>query len=496
MDPHNMLPDLGGRGGQGVQGRRGQAGRPQGRNAGKAEREKEAEGGGSGGDTGWWAEEEKEEEEEEVKGASKEMSNCVSRLISLQNSLEEEQSTSLKLQKMLAKEGVLDLQAFYRRATQHLWNTLRLQEVGDILKEGNTAVVRQVSVVVTRDNWEGLEEYLRSEADPHKVDEFLREAFTLETPPSDSSPSLLQAAVTLTHTAIQAAKSLEVWLCVLCGGFVALAVWAVVLFVRDIQKELRWGCVLGMMGAVVFFICCLWHWRHMYKMAESRRHAELARRGYAGIPEECQPGSKTSAGTVYDWVKVNLFGSPDVCEKYFEQLMIDAIEEITPGMVIAETVSRFLFQPLQHLGTESGKLTTNFYQNVPPAYHLHATALFLGLLVVVLFYGCAYGIDFPLGLGGYRPMARQDSTAPGNWAGLGREGPQQLVVTSSGILEAQLERLISRHLDHAMEPQHQGVHTITSTPLRSHSQSTTRDMLQQNSPALLGDLLLLLLLHQ
>ncbi|XP_063847047.1 chloride channel CLIC-like protein 1 isoform X2 [Scylla paramamosain] len=418
---------------------------------------------------------------------------------------------------MLAKEGVLDLQAFYRRAVQHLWNTLRLQEARDILKEGNAALVRQVSVRITQDNLEALDDYLKSKADPHKVDEFLQQGFTLETPPSESSPSLLQSAVTLGHAVIHAGKSLEVWLCMLCGGFVVLAMWAVVLFVRDIQRELRWGCVLGMMATVVFFICCLWHWRHMYKMAESRRHAELAKRGYTGIPEECQPGARSSAGNVYDWVKVNLFGSPDVCEKYFEQLMIDAIEEITPGMVIAETVSRFLFQPLQHLGTESGKLTTNFYKNVPPAYHLHATALFLGLLVVVLFYGCAYGIDFPLGLGGYRPMARQESTWGRDRAGLGREAveqlnrdrekfleesrrmltdiakaaegtkvpQQQLVVTSSGILEVQLERLISRHLDRAMEqqggvPASPGVHTITSTPLRP--QGTTKAVVQQSSP--------------
>ncbi|KAK8385356.1 hypothetical protein O3P69_012291 [Scylla paramamosain] len=437
IDPHNMLPEPGGRR---------YTGRPRGMAWGPGE----------------------EDTEEAPPG---------SRLISLQKSLEEEQATSLKLQKMLAKEGVLDLQAFYRRAVQHLWNTLRLQEARDILKEGNTALVRQ------------------SKADPHKVDEFLQQGFTLETPPSESSPSLLQSAVTLGHAVIHAGKSLEVWLCMLCGGFVVLAMWAVVLFVRDIQRELR----------------------HMYKMAESRRHAELAKRGYTGIPEECQPGARSSAGNVYDWVKVNLFGSPDVCEKYFEQLMIDAIEEITPGMVIAETVSRFLFQPLQHLGTESGKLTTNFYKNVPPAYHLHATALFLGLLVVVLFYGCAYGIDFPLGLGGYRPMARQESTWGRDRAGLGREAveqlnrdrekfleesrrmltdiakaaegtkvpQQQLVVTSSGILEVQLERLISRHLDRAMEqqggvPASPGVHTITSTPLRP--QGTTKAVVQQSSP--------------
>ncbi|KAG0713395.1 hypothetical protein GWK47_016319 [Chionoecetes opilio] len=113
---------------------------------------------------------------------------------------------------------------------------------------------------------------------------------------------------------LQAVKSLEVWLSVMCVGFVALGVWAVVLFVRDVQRELRWRAVLWMLGCVAFFICCLWHWRHMYKLAQSRRHAQMAKTGYAGIPEKCQPGASTSA-SVYDWVRVNIFGGPDECEK-------------------------------------------------------------------------------------------------------------------------------------------------------------------------------------
>lgn len=100
---------------------------------------------------------------------SQELSGCLDRLSTLEGTLQEEQIASLRLQKMLAKEGILDLRAFYRRAVQHLWNTLRLENGKDVLKDGNTALIRQVTVQVTQDDLEGLASYLEEEADPHKV---------------------------------------------------------------------------------------------------------------------------------------------------------------------------------------------------------------------------------------------------------------------------------------------------------------------------------------
>ncbi|XP_050739864.1 chloride channel CLIC-like protein 1 isoform X2 [Eriocheir sinensis] len=492
MDPHNMLPGE------------------------KAYRQPSSSGGQGteeGDDSQGYCRKEECKGEEKV---TEELNGCLEHLNTMRNSLEE-QIASLQLQKILAKEGILDLQAFYKRAVQHLWNTLRLEEGREVLKDGSSALMRQVMVRVTQDNLEGLDNYLKTESEPHKVDEFLQRGFTLQDLPSDAPRSLLHSLLMLGASVLQAGKSLELWLVVMCLGFLALGLWAVVLFVRDIQRELRWGRVLTMMATVVFFICCLWHWRHMYKMAESRRHAQLAKRGYAGIPEECQPGASTStAANVYDWVKVNFFGSPDVCERYFEELMIDPSEEITPGMVIAETLSRFVFQPLQHLGTESAKLTTNFYKNVPVAYHLHATVLFLGLLIVVLFFGCAYGVDFPLGLGGFSPKTRPGAktSAVGDGDGLGQEAVEQLkrdrekfleesrrmlgdisreavswqgrqqplVVASSSILEAQLEDLISQHLSRVMERSRPAVHTITSTPLRSEGHPAPSSQDSQEEP--------------
>ena len=48
-------------------------------------------------------------------------------------------------------------------------------------------------------------------------------------------------------------------------------------------------------------------------------------------------------------------------ERYYEELMVHTEDEITPTMVIAETLAKFVLQPLQHLGSESAKFITNFY---------------------------------------------------------------------------------------------------------------------------------------
>lgn len=68
---------------------------------------------------------------------------------------------------------------------------------------------------------------------------------------------------------------------------------------------------------------------------------------------------------------------------------------------------------------------------------------------------------------------------------------QPLVVTSSSILEAQLEQLISRHLSRAMDQGRPAVRTITSTPLRSEGRPALQEPEAQDgqqSPGALGDL--------
>ncbi|XP_042236273.1 uncharacterized protein LOC121875702 [Homarus americanus] len=414
------------------------------------------------------------------------------------------------------------MQAFYSRYIHHLWSILDLEEAEQILKDESFTLIRHLSVRVTKDDLEVLQQYLKHQQHVYKVDEFLERAFRLEDPPLEETSHIVQSFVMFMTRIFEVGKKVEMWLYTLCIGFLLLAIWAVYLFIRDIQQELRWGRVLTMMMVIVFFICCLWHWRHMHKVAESRRQSQMMKRGYADIPEECMPGARGATANIFDWVKVTVFGSPDVCERYFEDIMIDPTEEITPAMVIAETLAKFFLQPLQHLGSEMAKLITNFYGNIPVVYHLSATILFVVLLVIVLFYLFGYGIDFPLWMGGIRPVYRTDSADTSQTDRITREaiaqlnqdrerflqesrtmltditraaistqsqmgGIQPLMFTSSSILENQLEHLISTKLANliptggitsmaAVQPppgnqetthNDSGVFTVTSTPLRN-----------------------------
>ncbi|XP_071513393.1 uncharacterized protein [Panulirus ornatus] len=453
------------------------------------------------------------------------LNKCQEQIEKLEHSIEVEQQKSSVLQKKIMDDGFIDMQAFYSRSIHHIWNVLQLQEAEHILKDGNYAMLRYLVVRVTKDDVDLLQQYLKHEKHVHEVDEFLHRAFKLDDRPQGNESNFFDYIMSLVapmKSAFDFLKNVEIWLHILCLVFLFLALWAAYLFVRDIQQELKWGRVLGMMMVNVFFICCLWHWRHMHKVAESRRHAKMVKRGFNDIPEECKPGSRGTAGSIWDWMKTSLLGAPDVCERYFEDLMVNPAEEITPTMVISETLAKFCLQPLQHIGSESAKFITNFYSNVPVMYHFPATIIFVVLLVIILFYIFGYGIDFPLWMGGIRPVYRSESVNTSEVdritkeavAQLNRdrekfmkesrsmltditraaistqnqENIQPLIVMSSSILENSLEHLISKKLTEVLHPEgftedtaicfpprlqrktqnDSGVFTVTSTPLTGH----------------------------
>ncbi|KAK3862220.1 hypothetical protein Pcinc_031896 [Petrolisthes cinctipes] len=451
---------------------------------------------------------------------------CRALVAKLQKNIESEQQKSSLLLKKLNSEGNIDMTPFYERLIHHLWNVMELEEAWDIVKDDGTALIRRLTVYVTRHDLDALHGFLQHHQHLHQVDEFVANSFTLEKlPDNEGRGNPFRRLLMVVMSCLEVGKNIEVWLYLLCVGFLTLAGWAVLLFVRDIQRELRWGRVMVMMAVVIFFICCLWHWRHLVKKAESERHARMMQRGFTEIPEECKPGAVGATGGVLQWIKINFFRSPDVCEKYFEELMIDPTEEISPAMVISETLSKFFLQPLQHIGKEMAKLITNFYGTVPIMYHIPATVIFVVLLLVILFYIFGYGIDFPLWMGGIRPMARPQPANMGETDHITREAIAQLnrdrerfleesrhILTditraagsvvqgqgnfqplmqmSTGILENQLEHLISRQINLALTrgqgTQHPSLNTASPAPGHDRPDSALEPVTKVKQRAISG----------
>ncbi|KAK7071242.1 hypothetical protein SK128_015146 [Halocaridina rubra] len=433
----------------------------------------------------------------------KKLGHCQEQVMELKQAIESDKQKLKAMEKKLMSEGTVDISAFYRRSVLHLWNTLALEGVK--LQDSDSALIKHLIVRVSSDDLKTLQDYINNQNNVQQVDEFLQYAFQLEDLPEHDR------FIWIGH-AMDYAKNVEVWLYALCIAFLLLGVWASYLFIQDIQRELRWTRVIMMMIVLTFLICCLWHWRHMHKVAASRRHAQMMKKGFTNIPEECKPGGQVSSG-IWEWFKVRVIGTPDVCERYYEDLMIDPTEEITPGMVIAETLAKFFLQPLQHLGSESAKFITNFYQTVPIGYHIHATVFFVVLLIIILFAFCGYGIDFPFWMGGIRPIYRTETADTSEVERIRNEaisqlqadrdaflteshkmlsdiakaasssqvqtGMQPLMMMSSGIIQSQLELLIARKfsniiscnsnlgtsLEHS-HPEPSAVQIVSSTPLR------------------------------
>ncbi|XP_064095400.1 LOW QUALITY PROTEIN: uncharacterized protein LOC135207510 [Macrobrachium nipponense] len=449
------------------------------------------------------------------------LTKCLEQLNILERDIDNDKQKMRALEKKLLKEGSVDVMSFYRRLVYRFWNVLKLEDAEHILKDPDEAMIRFLSMHFTKDDIITLQDFLHDQNNIQQVDEFLQNAMKLEEVTDDTQQFNIISVWESAMAVFEVGKNVEVWLYVLCMGFLVLATWAIYLFIKDIQQELRWMRVIMMMIVLLFFICCMWHWRHMHKVAESRRHAQMMKRGFTDIPEECKPGVQAAKYSAWEWIKVRVFGAPDVCEKYFEEIMVDPSEEITPAMVIAETLAKFVLQPLQHLGSESAKFLTNFYQNVPVVYHVPATIFFIVLLIIILFAFCGYGIDFPLWMGGIRPIYRTEMADTSDVDRITKEaiaqlksdrekfmtesrmmlsdiaqaavtsqaqaGIQPLLMMSSTIIESQLEKLIARQLSQVVSqtfhnntsvdtghssqgnvtPQNEdNVFTITSTPLR------------------------------
>ncbi|XP_076058825.1 uncharacterized protein LOC143035771 isoform X2 [Oratosquilla oratoria] len=385
--------------------------------------------------------------------------------------IERERVKAQYLEKL--KESSVDFKPFYTRIVYNIWDLLRLEEAQDVISESDL-LVRHLQARIDLLGIQTLREYIGTKGNMHEVDKVIRNLF-FEVEVGDGSSDTLDFLKATWENMMTHMKDIQKWLYFLSITFILLGVWTFYLFIMDIQRELRWGRVIWMMVILVFVICCLWEWNHMHKVAEVRYRARIAQRGFRDMPSECKPDH--NPGWLV-WARVRVFGGPDPCEEYYEDLMMDPKDEITPNKVISQTIAIFLVQPFESIGTHSARFLTSFYSQIPIAYQAPATLLFLVLLIIILFATCGYGIEFPFWLGAVRPFYSTPTASTND----GKEALDELrkdrdafltesramltditkaaiaqsqnnsqpVLITSQFLEERLETLVVNHLVHAM----------------------------------------------
>ena len=138
-----------------------------------------------------------------------------------------------------------------------------------------------------------------------------------------------------------------------------------------------------------------WHWTHMYKRALAKKHATLSETTNS-VPPECFPDRLSWHQTLYN----SVFGNSEArCAKYYDAVMVDPFWEVSPTMALAETVSKLVLHPLEHLGLSLGKFFNSLLREsswvAAPVILVFSFVAFL--LCLVMLFGYRFRLPFFLG---------------------------------------------------------------------------------------------------
>ncbi|CAL4074628.1 unnamed protein product, partial [Meganyctiphanes norvegica] len=174
-----------------------------------------------------------------IEERGKELYQCQTEMESLDQSLQKERQRSAGLEKKLMKEGKEDMGVFYKRSVLHFWKILKMEEVSDLLHDETSAVIRHISVRVQKSDLDNFQLFIDTQSNALKIDEFLEHSFVAIAPAETLNFDLFGRLSNTFQSLTSGIKNIELWLNILCGGFLFLGIWAIMLFIRDIKKELR-----------------------------------------------------------------------------------------------------------------------------------------------------------------------------------------------------------------------------------------------------------------
>lgn len=179
--------------------------------------------------------------------------------------------------------------------------------------------------------------------------------------------------------------------------FIIIPVIVTVLLVLSL-----WGGVpVWKVVCLLFIISCGWEWIHLYKR-------KLAEKREVLFKSEAGGHCFNSNGLLWSFpahMLKKLFDfKVDECAKYHEALEVDAYLEVTPATAVAETITKLLLHPLDHLGDKLGSffgriISANTYVGAIGALVL--SFLLIALLMIMI---GGYSIRLPYFLGSFEPV--------------------------------------------------------------------------------------------
>ena len=169
------------------------------------------------------------------------------------------------------------------------------------------------------------------------------------------------------------------------------------MFLRDFFVGRNIGHNIAFIIFISFILSIPWEWYRMYCVAFAKKQSELM---MTDFPAECKPSKEISMLTsisIFFADKLTWNGNAnEVCGKYHENLLVDAIWEVSPLHAISVCISRFFFEPMKIFSKTIGVCFRLFFSEIPLQWQpfLFIAAVFLTALVI--FAASGLRIETPL----------------------------------------------------------------------------------------------------
>ncbi|XP_074642345.1 chloride channel CLIC-like protein 1 [Tubulanus polymorphus] len=173
------------------------------------------------------------------------------------------------------------------------------------------------------------------------------------------------------------------------------------------RVQVSWRRLFGHIVMVCFIISIPWNWFHLYKVAVAKRQSEVIK----GIPEECRPSDMSWQKSILGYFDSFITVKKGTCAEYHEKLQVDPFWEVSPPQAVAVSITKFILEPVTHIGESISKFFRSILLHVPPVMYPVVIGCTLVCLFFLLILTFGYRIRLPFFMGAIEPTKQEQTSS-------------------------------------------------------------------------------------
>nr|CAD7204299.1 unnamed protein product [Timema douglasi] len=128
---------------------------------------------------------------------------------------------------------------------------------------------------------------------------------------------------------------------------------------------------------LTFGVGFVFTFNRMKEVAEIRQY--VFQKKHTEVPIQCRPPSELG---FWDWLTFGYEQNTDICQKYYENIMLDPGIHVSPHLVLAEMMSTFVLHPASALGNAVGTFSKGVLGSLP--WGLNYLVLLISYLAIIV----------------------------------------------------------------------------------------------------------------